>query len=165
MPVNIRSHPHGQGCSDLNFLIPELVQRIDYRKGPYFAEEGDFSAAGSVRMRLADSLPAGIASATIGAHGYYRVVLADSLPAAGGILLYGLELNRNDDSWRCRNTCASTARCCVTTGGTAMTASASPPCLPEPLDRNHQVPLRAVESGQLGRFGSLDPSDGGDTAR
>ncbi|MEG1325601.1 MAG: Plug domain-containing protein, partial [Janthinobacterium sp.] len=41
MPVNMRSHAHGQGYSDLNFLIPELVQRIDYKKGPYFAGEGD----------------------------------------------------------------------------------------------------------------------------
>ena len=50
MPVNMRTHAHGQGYSDLNFLIPELVQRIDYKKGPYFASEGDFASAGSARI-------------------------------------------------------------------------------------------------------------------
>ncbi|MBC7706251.1 MAG: Plug domain-containing protein, partial [Rhodoferax sp.] len=54
MPVNMPTHAHGQGYSDLNFLIPELVQRIDYRKGPYFAEEGDFASAGSARLKLYD---------------------------------------------------------------------------------------------------------------
>ena len=49
MPVNMRSHAHGQGYTDLNFLIPELVSRINYRKGPYFAEDGDFASAGSAR--------------------------------------------------------------------------------------------------------------------
>ncbi len=47
LPVNMPTHAHGQGYSDLNFLIPELVDRIEYRKGPYFAKTGDFSAAGS----------------------------------------------------------------------------------------------------------------------
>ena len=47
VPVNMPSHAHGQGYSDLNFLLPEIVERIDYRKGPYFATHGDFAAAGS----------------------------------------------------------------------------------------------------------------------
>src|SRR5471032_2249837 len=64
MPVNMPSHAHGQGYSDLNWLIPELVDRIRYKKGPYYAEEGDFSSAGSARIGLFDSLPRGIATVT-----------------------------------------------------------------------------------------------------
>ncbi len=56
VPVNMRSHGHGQGYLDLNFLIPELVERIDYRKGPYFADVGDFSAAGTVMFKTMDRL-------------------------------------------------------------------------------------------------------------
>jgi outer membrane receptor protein involved in Fe transport len=58
MPVNMRTHAHGQGYSDLNFLIPELVKRIDYVKGPSFADEGDFASAGAAHIRLADKLAA-----------------------------------------------------------------------------------------------------------
>src|SRR5437763_2856054 len=58
MPVNMVSHAHGQGYSDLNWLLPELVDRIAYRKGPYHADEGDFSSAGAAHIRLFDRLPA-----------------------------------------------------------------------------------------------------------
>ncbi len=64
MPVNLGSHAHGQGYLDLNFMIPELVSKMAYRKGPYFAEDGDFGSAGSVRIGYADKLPASLASAT-----------------------------------------------------------------------------------------------------
>jgi outer membrane cobalamin receptor len=62
IPVNMRTHAHGQGYTDLNFIMPELVERIDYKKGPYFADEGDFASAGAAHFRLADMLPQGIAS-------------------------------------------------------------------------------------------------------
>ncbi len=70
MPVNMRTHAHGQGYTDLNFLIPELVARIDYKKGPYFADEGDFASAGAAHLSLIDAVDRGIASLTGGAHGY-----------------------------------------------------------------------------------------------
>jgi len=57
MPVNMRTHAHGQGYTDLNFLIPELVSHLHYKKGPYSAEEGDFSSAGVARMHLVNRLP------------------------------------------------------------------------------------------------------------
>ena len=99
MPVNMRSHAHGQGYSDLNFLIPELVQRIDYKKGPYFADEGDFASAGAARFRLADRMPAGLASVSLGSYGFRRGLLADSFQATGGTLLYALEAGANDGPW------------------------------------------------------------------
>jgi hypothetical protein len=166
MPVNMRSHAHGHGYADLNFLIPELVQRIDYRKGPYFASEGDFSSAGSARIRLADSLPAGIASVTLGANGYRRGVLADSMAAAGGTLLYALEINRNDGPWETPEQVRKySAVLRYSQGGSENGFSATAMAYRNRWTSTDQLPLRAVESGLVGRFGSLDTSDGGNTAR
>ncbi len=72
MPVNMRSHGHGQGWTDLNFLIPEAVQEIRYRKGTYYADVGDFSSAGSARFLIAEKMPRGIAEFTAGSFGYLR---------------------------------------------------------------------------------------------
>jgi outer membrane receptor protein involved in Fe transport len=166
MPVNMRSHAHGQGYSDLNFLIPELVQRIDYKKGPYFASEGDFASAGAAHFRLADRLPQGIASLTAGGDGYRRALLADSLAAADGTLLYGLELNRNDGPWdvpeRVRKY-SGTLRYShgAPDDGYSITAMA----YRNRWDATDQIPLRAVQEGLIGRYGSLDPTDGGSSAR
>src|ERR1700712_5347126 len=99
MPVNMPSHAHGQGYSDLNWLIPELVDRIRYRKGPYDAEEGDFSSAGSARIGLFAPLPRGIASVTLGEGRYARALLANSNAVPGGQLLYALEAAHNDGPW------------------------------------------------------------------
>ena len=57
MPVNMRTHAHGQGYADLNFLIPELISSVNIRKGPYFADEGDFSSVGNLHIGLIDSVP------------------------------------------------------------------------------------------------------------
>jgi outer membrane receptor protein involved in Fe transport len=166
MPVNMRTHAHGQGYSDLNFLIPELVQRIDYKKGPYFAGEGDFASAGTARIRLADRLPQGQASVSVGQHGYVRAVVADSLDAGPGTLLYGLEVNRNNGPWEVPERVRKVSGVLRYSQGTqddgfSVTAMA----YKNSWNATDQVPLRAVESGQIGRFGSLAPSDGGDTSR
>nr|WP_229423648.1 TonB-dependent receptor plug domain-containing protein [Massilia frigida] len=87
MLVNQRSHAHGQGWTDLNFLIPELANRLDYRTGPYYADEGDFAAAGALAVRYADTLPEGIASLGLGQNGYRRALLADSPVLGKGKLL------------------------------------------------------------------------------
>ncbi|RZL86744.1 MAG: hypothetical protein EOP73_31500, partial [Variovorax sp.] len=96
--VNQRSHAHGQGWTDLNFLMPELVTELAYRKGPYDASEGDFASAGAVSLRYADRLDRGIASLGVGQRGHRRAFVADS-PQVGpgdGHLLYALEVMRND---------------------------------------------------------------------
>jgi hypothetical protein len=166
MPVNMRTHAHGQGYSDLNFLIPELVQRIDYRKGVYFSGDGDFASAGSARLRLADSLPAGIASLTLGSDGYRRALLADSLPSAGGTLLYGIEVQRNDGPWQIPEDVHKYSALLRYSSGTSgdgfnLTAMA----YQNRWNSTDQIPQRAVASGQLGRFGTLDATDGGNTER
>ena len=99
MPVNMPTHAHGHGYSDLNWLIPELVRRIDYRKGPYHAADGDFSSAGSAQIHQFTELPSGIATATVGAHGFRRGLLARSMPLASGTLLAAIEGAHNDGPW------------------------------------------------------------------
>ncbi len=166
MPVNMRTHAHGQGYSDLNFLIPELVQRIDYKKGPYFAGEGDFASAGSARIRLADKLPQGQASVSIGQHGYLRGVVADSVAAGPGTLLYGLEVHRNNGPWDVPENVRKYSGVLRYSQGTANDGfSVTAMAYHNSWNATDQVPLRAVASGQIGRFGSLAPSDGGDTSR
>ncbi|WDZ95922.1 TonB-dependent receptor [Herbaspirillum sp. WKF16] len=166
MPVNMRTHAHGQGYTDINFLIPELVERIDYKKGPYFADEGDFASAGAAHLRLANTLPQGIASLSAGAHGYQRAVLADSFAAGNGKLLYGLEVTRNNGPWdnaEAERKYSGALRYSAGTraDGYEITAMA----YSNRWNSSDQIPQRAVQSGQVGRFGAIDPSDGGNTSR
>jgi outer membrane receptor protein involved in Fe transport len=166
MPVNMPTHAHGQGYADLNFLIPELVSGITYRKGPYYADVGDFSAAGQASIDYANSLPYTLASVTLGENNYQRAVLAGSPAFAGGTLLYGLELMGQDGPWDNPENFAKVNGVLRYSRGdhkdgfsiTGMAYSAD-------WDSTDQIPLRAVESGQLGRFGAIDPSDGGETSR
>ncbi|HEX8602116.1 MAG TPA: TonB-dependent receptor [Pseudoduganella sp.] len=168
MPVNMRSHAHGQGYTDLNFLIPELVQRIDYRKGPYAAQDGDFASAGSARIALADELPgsaANTASITAGPHGYRRALVTGTAAETGADrLLYGLDVQRNDGPWTVPEDVRRISGLLRWSGGGAddgwnVTALA----YRNRWNATDQVPLRAVAG--IGRFGSLDPTDGGRASR
>ncbi|GAB2879749.1 TonB-dependent receptor [Pseudoduganella ginsengisoli] len=166
MPVNMRTHAHGQGYTDLNFLIPELVQRIDYRKGPYFADEGDFASAGAAHIRIADKLPQGLATAVVGESGYRRGLLADSIGMGAGTLLVGAEVLANDGPWdlpqRVRKYNGVLRYSQGTHGdGFSITGMA----FSNRWQSTDQIPLRAVQSGRIGRFGNIDPTDGGDTSR
>ncbi|MFT3735582.1 MAG: TonB-dependent receptor [Rhodocyclaceae bacterium] len=166
VPVNMRTHAHGQGYTDLNFLIPELVKRIDYRKGPYFAEEGDFANAGAARMRLFEQLPKGIATVTVGERGYARTLLADSASLEAGNLLYALEWGHNDGPWvmsenlRKYNGVLRFGRGTESEGWrlTAMGYKSQ-------WRSTDQIPERAVNAGLVNRYGNLDDSDGGKTSR
>ena len=166
MPVNMRSHAHGQGYTDLNFLIPELISRIDYRKGPYFAEDGDFSSAGSARIGYVNRLDQTLASLSLGQNGYQRLLGAGSTAAGAGTLLGAIELNHNDGPWdvpenfRKLNAVArwSMAHGEDSFGLTAMGYSGK-------WTSTDQIPKRAVDAGLIGRFGSLDPTDGGESSR
>jgi hypothetical protein len=166
MPVNQRSHAHGQGWTDLNFLIPELVGRLDYRKGPYSAREGDFSSAGVASLSYANRLVKSIASATVGQDGYARTMLAGSPEVAGGSLLYALELMKNDGPWtrpdgyRKVNAVLRYSQGYANNGWnvTAMSYSGH-------WNSTDQIPLRAVEDGRIGRYDLIDDSDGGKARR
>ena len=99
MPINQRSHAHGQGWADLNPLIPELISSVHYRKGPYYAADGDFANAGSANIYYAEKIERGLASLGLGQNGYYRTLLADAPKFHDGNMLYALELSHYDGPW------------------------------------------------------------------
>jgi outer membrane receptor protein involved in Fe transport len=166
MPVNMRTHAHGQGYTDLNFLIPELVSHIHYKKGPYSAEEGDFSSAGAAHLHLLNQLPHSIASLTIGSYDYQRMLFANSVLVSQGHVLYALDVNHYDGPWQVAegvkkyNGLLRYSEGDVRDGMT-LTAMA----YHNRWNSTDQIPLRAVRSGQLGRFDAIDPSDGGHSSR
>lgn len=167
MIVNQRSHAHGQGWTDVNFLIPELAKSLEYRKGPYHASEGDFASAGSVNLKYADSLAQGIASFGVGQNGFRRVLLADSPAFAGGKLLYALEGLNNDgpfvnpDQFRKLNGVLRYSRGDDANGFnlTAMAYRAK-------WNSTDQITQRAIDSGLIkNRFDAIDATDGGASHR
>ena len=166
MPVNQRSHAHGQGWTDLNFLIPELVTRLDYRKGPYSSLDGDFASAGKASLAYANRLVAPVATVTLGQDEYARTVLAGSPEVAGGNLLYALELMKNDGPWtrpdgyRKVNAVLRYSRGYSNNGWTVTAMHYQ-----GHWNSTDQIPLRAVQNGQLGRFDAIDLSDGGEAKR
>jgi hypothetical protein len=167
MPVNMRTHGHGQGWTDLNFLIPEAVEVLTYRKGTYYADVGDFSSAGSARFRIADEVPRGLLDLTVGENGYTRGVVVDSTSLGSGDLLYAGELQTYDGPWRDIDED-------VRKGSGLLRYSA-----PLGEGRAHmmvmgytnqwnspdQIPQRAVEQGLISEFGSLDTTVGGKSSR
>lgn len=167
MPVNMPTHGHGQGYTDLNFLLPELVQRIEYRKGPYFARSGDFASAGGADIVYRKKLDAPFGQLTLGERGYRRGVAATSFDIAEGITALGaFEHTRNDGPWavperlRKHNGVFSLAG-----GSTARGWSASVMGYCARWTATDQVPQALIDDGTIGRFDSLDPSDGGATSR
>lgn len=165
MPINQRTHAHGQGYTDLNFLMPEVLGGIDFTKGSYFASEGDFSAVGTAHLKLRNRMPL-TASASIGDVGDRRLFLGGSMPMGVGTLLAAGEIFRlvgpwdNPDNLRRLNTVVRWNAGSVTDGFslTAMYYTGR-------WNATTDQPLRAVQSGLIGRFGSLDPSDGGRSRR
>ncbi len=166
MPVNIPTHAHGQGYSDLNFMIPELVSRVSYKKGPYFAEEGDFSSAGAADIDYYTKMPKGIATLALGSNAYRRAMAANSFDSGPGHLLYGLELFHNDGPWdnpedyRKLN---GVLRFSQGTNADGYTLSLMG--YTGKWNATDQIPKRAVDDGTISRFGAIDPTDGGRTSR
>jgi hypothetical protein len=166
MPVNQRSHAHGEGWTDLNFLIPELTARLDYRKGPYSAREGDFASAGSASVTYANRLVRNVATVSAGQNGYLRTAVAASDEAGGGVLTYALEALHNDgpftrgDDYQKLNGVLRYSRG-YANNGWSVTAMAYRGL----WHSTDQIPERAVDAGTIGRFDAIDPTDGGEAKR
>ncbi len=166
MPVNLPTHAHGQGYLDLNFLIPELVSRVQYRKGPTFAEEGDFSAAGSVDIGYLHAMEQPLLTLEGGAYSYRRALFTGSWKVGGGDLLVAQEGVHNDGPWehpedfRKFSTVVRWSR-----GDASQRFSVTAMAYGATWDATDQIPQRAVEAGQLGWFGTLDPTNGGQSHR
>ena len=172
MPVNLPSHGHGQGYTDLNFLLPELVQRIEYRKGPYFAKSSDFSSAGAADIVYRTRLDAPFAQLTLGEHRYRRGVLGGSTELAPGTpVLAAIELMGNDGPWTVKEGLHRANGVLTASGGTAAQGwQASLMGYEARWTSTDQIPQRLIDAGRyngqpFGRFDSLDASDGGNTSR
>jgi outer membrane receptor protein involved in Fe transport len=172
LPVNMPTHGHGQGYSDLNFLIPELVDRIEYRKGPYFAKNGDFASAGSADIVYRTRLDGPFGAVTLGERGFRRGVLGGSSEVAPGIQLLGAaEFQHNDGPWAVPEGLRKSNGVLTLSGGTtAQGWSASLMAYDARWTSTDQIPQRLVDAGTyngqpFGRFDSLDPTDGGETRR
>lgn len=165
-PVNMPTHGHGQGYSDLNFLIPELVERMQYKKGPYFADEGDFSAAGAMHIDYYHTLKQGVGEIGAGEFGHRRGFVAASPKLGEGDLLYAVELFHNDGPWDNPEDYRKVNAVLRYSQGTAQNGfSLTAMAYRGKWNATDQVPVRALEQGLISRFGAIDPSDGGETHR
>ncbi len=173
MPLNMRTHAHGQGYTDLNPLIPELVQSLDYAKGTYTAADGDLSSAGSANFLLWDVMPQNMIRLEFGEYNYYRALVAGTLPFEAGKdegvtqgLTYALEYNYYDGPWQQAEEFNrwngllrwfkqdDDTKLSVTFMGYRGTWTST-----------DQIPSDLVENGTLDAFDTLDRTAGGESER
>jgi hypothetical protein len=165
-PVNMPTHAHSQGYSDINFLIPELVAGVQYSKGPYYAEQGDFATAGASNINYATTLDQSIARLETGTYGYRRALFAASPRLGTGHLLSALEISTNSgpwsvpDSYRKLNGVLRYSRG-DNVNGLSLTAMG----YHGKWNATEASPQRAIAAGLIDRFGSIDSTDGGHTYR
>ena len=167
MPVNMRSHGHGQGYTDLNFLIPELIGEIVYRKGSYYADVGDFSGAGAARMTSRDEFEDHSMSLGGGEYGFGRLLLNGSLNSLNGGLTYGLEHQSYEGAWDRVDEDVDKTNLWLKQvwEGAADRVAVSFMLYENDWNSADQIPARAVTSGQISKFGSIDPTLGGNSSR
>jgi outer membrane receptor protein involved in Fe transport len=166
MPVNMRTHAHGQGYADLNFLIPELIGSVNIRKGPYFADEGDFSSVGSVHVSLLDSVNKTMASITAGSFGYRRILGITSTKLGEGTLLIAGEANTYNGPWDNPDNLRKLNGVVRYSRGTAEDGfSLTGMAYANKWNSTDQIPSRAIASGEIGLYGAFDPSVGGNSNR
>ena len=166
LPVNMPTHGHGHGYSDLNFLIPELVSGVQFSKGPYFADQGDFATAGAGNINYTNSLARPIVRAGGGGQGFGRVLAAASTAAGKGTLLGALEVQRNDGPWHEPDDFRKVNGVIRYSRGDALNGFAITGMgYRGTWDSTDQIPVRAIDDGRLDRFGTIDATDGGDSYR
>ena len=173
MPLNMRTHAHGQGYTDLNPLIPEMIESLDYAKGTYTAADGDLSTAGSANFLLWDVVPRNFVKVEFGDYNYYRALVAGTLDLPSNLqqgvqqgLTYALEYNYYDGPWTQPEESSrwngllrwfkndDDTKLSVTFMGYNGSWTST-----------DQIPSRLVNDGTLGRYDTLDPTSGGESER
>jgi hypothetical protein len=167
LPVNLRSHAHGQGYSDLHFLIPELVQRLDGYKGPYFVEFGDFATAGAFNFVMKDFVEENYAEAAGGSWGTQRYLTLVSPTRDQLKTLVALEYYRSDGPFEHPNgyerfNLFAKAKATLAEG---MDLAVWASYYQADWHGSGEIPARAVREGLISRFGAIDPNEGGNTMR
>ena len=166
MPINSPTHAHGQGYTDLNFLIPELVDYIDYRLGVYHAELGDFGSAGGAEFHLESKLDGPFATIEAGENALARLALGTSTRVGRGDLLLGGELKSYNGPWALEEGIrkfSGLAR--YSWQRNASRFSLLGMAYHNKWNASDQIPERAVENGAIDRFGYIDGTNGGNTQR
>lgn len=167
MPVNMRSHGHGQGYTDLNFLIPELVEEITYRKGSYYADAGDFSGAGSSLIRTAEHVDEPGLSFGLGQYGFQRFLLNGSADNELGDFIYAAEFQGYEGPWDNIDEDVAKINLLLKQRWESGDDSFELGFMAYDNSWNSadQIPDRAVRSGLISQFGSIDPTVGGESSR
>lgn len=167
LPVNMRTHAHGQGYADLNFIIPELVAGVTFQKGQFSALNGDFSAAGAAQFHLVDSLPEAFVRVELGENDFARVVAAGTTQSGrGAATTLGVEAGYDNGPWlnpEHSRRFNLFGRHTWTSGENSFALTALG--YRGEWDATDQIPRRAVFAGSLDRFGAVDTSDGGTSSR
>ncbi|RPH58392.1 MAG: TonB-dependent receptor, partial [Acidobacteria bacterium] len=166
MPANMPTHAHSQGYSDLNFLIPELVGGIQFSKGPYYADQGDFATAGASNINYATILDRPITRLEAGTYGFSRALFAASPKVGHGNLLLAIEASTNDGPWVVPDSYKKLNGVVRysngdTVNGFAVTAMG----YNGEWNATEASPQRAVALGLIDRYGTIDPTDGGHSSR
>ncbi len=172
MPVNMVSHAHGQGYADLHFVIPELVDKVDFNKGPYLAEKGNFATAGWVNLKTKNSLESNVIKAEVGQFDTYRLYgglnlltpgTSDKIRSAYIASEYSFT-NGFFDAPQHFNKLNLTGKY-IGEMGRNSTIHIGLSHFSSQWNHSGQIPNRAVENGIIGFFGSIDPTEGGKTSR
>jgi outer membrane receptor protein involved in Fe transport len=165
MPMNFRTHGHGQGYLDVNGLIPEIVQRVDYKKGPYRADVGDFGFVGSAQISTRDRMEP-FALAEVGMYNYQRFVAGGSIPIGEGNLVLAGQAKFNDGPWQLPEKFrgySGFAKYSIGVGDGMLQASLN--TYYATWQPTEQIPERAVGTLIANRYGTLDPFLHGKTER
>jgi hypothetical protein len=164
IPVNLPSQAHFHGYADANLLIPELVSGVQFKKGPYFADDGDFAAAGSSNINYVNTVDRPLFSVSGGGQGWARLFGAASPKVGRGNLLVGFEAAHNDGPWLVRDDLEKLNGIVrYSQGDTRNGLSITAQGYNADWTATDQVPQRAIDSGLIDRFGTADPTDGGRT--
>lgn len=166
MPVNLRSHAHGNGYLDANFVIPELIKSMAYTKGTHLAEMGDFSSVGTATFETLDSLDKGLLKLTYGSDNYRRFMMANSWSTGSGDLLLGTEIRGSDGPWvNPEQTKLFNGFAKYSSQLIGMDSELIATFFNNQWNATDQIPLRAIRSDLLSRYGFIDDSVGGETQR
>ena len=169
VPVNMVSHAHGQGYSDLHFLIPETVEQVDFSKGPHKTAVGNFATAGQVNFITKDRIDNSMIRLEMGQFGTRRAVgMLDLLGGVDGHNLYvASEYLQSDGPFESPQGLsrinAMVNYSTFLTDGTSLSVKVSH--FSSEWDASGQIPQRAVDSGMISRFGAIDDTEGGNTSR
>jgi outer membrane cobalamin receptor len=164
MPLNLPSHAHGEGYADMNTVIPEFVERLNYEKGPYYADVGNYSSVGSAHMVFSKTLPQNFLILEGGMYDFGRAVFGVSQKLGSGSLLYGGEFYHENGPWtHPDNYYKENGILTYSQGGDASGFSITAHAYHGQWNSSDQIPENAVPL--VGYFGTLNPTDGGNSQR